>query len=378
MSQIAPPIRPFETTIYLDEISDGAGTYKGTEYFYDSIPFRVPEKELDPKKDEWYRYQAILWSKITIQDPQNPYAWLNVFRSLKYLNSPEKSLDSLKNLILIQVPNSPVRYLTDYMTIQSDISLFKAFYLADSSLKTELYPKICLYFLEQNQTDSLNVHLNDWKKSSGLSDEALIYAYNLLSTCRKNSILVLSDFYEYWPVKYFQINGFRNDVKLIFLEQISNRKYYSSLNKSGLDLPQFSTNKKDFLEQLIQLNSAYPVYLSLALPKTLLRPIGSKLQCEGLAYFVGEYNSLSVYQVEENIKDVYNLNYLENDLSHNPINDTYYSRLNLNYIIPLLQVYDIYVYKDQAPDGIKYYNLALKIAKTKGLGDLVIGYRFSK
>lgn len=377
-TQNAPPLRPFESTLDIESGSDDEPTFQGTEYYYDSIPKRVPDIELDPKRNDWYRYQAVLWKKKLTQNPLNPAAWLNLFRSLKYLKYPESALDSIHSLMKVNIPNSAERYLADFMTLNTNTSLLKAFQYADSSLKSELFPEICLYDLIQQQNDSLKIHLNEWKNSGALTLEALTYAYNMLITCRPNSILILSDFYEFWPAKYLQVNGFRNDITLISLQEVTNLNYYNSIKKSSCALPVYSTDNKHFLEHFVHLNAGTPLFLSMALPKILLRPLGPKLQCEGLAYFYGDYNSLSVYRIEENIKDVYNLNYLENELSASPLNQTYYSRLNLNYIIPLLQVYDIYVYKDKAPDGIKYYDLALKIAKRKGLGDLVIGYRFSK
>ena len=86
---------------------------------------------------------------------------------------------------------------------------------------------------------------------------------------------------------------------------------------------------------------------------------------------------MTVYKLVDNIENAYNTRYLTQTFSNHVFNQAMMHKLNLTYLVPLLQVYDYYKYKDNNTMALKFYDIAMVVAKKRGYEDLVMMYRFN-
>lgn len=378
-AQEAIKVRDFDTKIEL-EGDDRTSKIAGKEYFFDSTLAVIYDADYDEKSKEYYEFQEILWKRLTKKDPQNGDAWLNLFRCQLYAGSDNSILESTITAMKAAIPGDYRFYFATYLYSKEPDFITEAFNKADKEGKKWLYKDyVKVTELSGNQADK-NKALADWKLSGNLPDELFKFAYNLLITPSENAILITDGGFDTYPLWILQnTDNIRPDVKILNLELCKNPKYCERILKEfGLKgNPGLMNKPAEFVSNLYNQNPTKSIYISMTVIKPTLKSLAGNLNCEGLAYRIGKLNYMTVYKLVDNIENAYNTRYLTQTFSNHVFNQSAMHKLNLTYLVPLLQVYDYYKYKDNNAMALKFYDIAMVVAKKRGYEDLVMMYRFN-
>ncbi|MCS6982276.1 MAG: hypothetical protein N2110_09070 [Flavobacteriales bacterium] len=374
-----PVVRPVETYLNLDA-EFGQYREQGQEKFFDSVAFPVLEKYNMLMSEAWYDYQAKVWERDLKKGVAGEEGWLYMFRALRLAGRPQAA-DSLKKALEIYQPASWAAKAVRWYALgpgQRPLREFPAlFQQSPNTARPFLIPELLQVLdalCDTRRRDSL---LQAWQNSEEWPKELVYYGYNLAQTPVENAVLFTDGPFETAAVLQVQHLGVRPDVKVINLFYLGHPEYRNCVAiRYNLNIP-FTAHLDpgSVIRHVVTHNPSRAFYISQSTTKTIFRSLGLPLYCEGLAYRIGKPSYSTFYRLLDNVENNYNLKYLEDSLSKNTFNKFRAAQFNTVYVAPLLQVFDLYYYKEDFHRAEYWYQKALRIARQSGNEDLVRMHR---
>lgn len=373
-----PQIRPVETYINL-EADFGQYREQGEEKYYDSIAFPVLEKYHMLMSPAWYAFQARVWERELRRGKAGPEGWLYLYRALK-LSGRTRQADSLRQHLQGKGPSWEADMIAWYAMPPERRSLAgfrQLFSKAPQAAQPLLIPELINVLEASCRATARDSLLNLWTQTSEWPRELRYYGYNLLQTPTEGAILFTDGPFETAAAILVQKEGIRADVGVVNLSLLPYPDYQQCLKTTWrIQIP--PTLPEDIgraLNKIVEYNPKRTFYISQNTAKTTFKTLGLPLYCEGLAYRISKPSYSSFYRILDNVQGNYNLKYLEDSLSQNLFNRFRAPTFNMAYVPPLLQIFDLYYYRDERTQAEKWFEKALRIAKKAGHEDAVFYHR---
>jgi hypothetical protein len=334
------------------------------------------------KPAEWYETQEELWKKEIEKDPGNANAWRNYYNAVRYnrfsetINTPEKQA-RLKKIMDDMAKTIPESYEYNYLRHKTagnivDISyLEKAYQIRPQ--EPELYSDFSSYYEVKGDESKMTDFLTSWYESKNLAPGLLSYNYNVLSSLEKNAILFTNGDNDTYPVWMLQkVKKIRADVTVLNVSLITVGEEYlerklkeKNISISFDELPKYRT--KEFIgalsKYIAEKYPEIPVYFAVTVYQDYLTAIEENLYLVGLAYKYSQSRFDNIALIKKNLEKRFQLDYLTNDwYSEDYLAKPVVTKLNLNYIAPLLALAEHYTASD-AREMAKYW---IEIARQIG------------
>lgn len=319
------------------------------------------------KESAYYKEQASLWKKETQKDPQNAFAWFNYYRATRNLvrtdtsdhrNQDEKFKQQAEivNEMEKVIPNSYEYNLAKWMHNGQNFAYLKYLKKAAElgSGRTEHLSDMAGWGEIERDRVKRDKYCKLWLENGIVSPGLMYYNYNTLIGLKPNAILLTFGDNDTYPAWLLQAKGIRPDVTVIntylFLIDSYRNKIMNELGIkheafAALDTIDIEKDyywfRKEMVKTLATNNKNYPVYLVVSCDTEYSKWIESDLYLIGLAY---EYNAKTMDNMallKKNFEQNFALDYLDKAF-YQDISKDIVSRTNLNYIIPMIKLYDHY------------------------------------
>ena len=283
----------------------------------------------------------------------------------------QKELDSIVNLLKVIAPESYEYNYVEVLNQKNDplsfSNLEKA--AAASPNNVELFHSYIIHYELTNNPAKKKKYCQKLFESNIYPQGLLEYSFNLLNSLEKDAILFTYGNYDTYPTLLQQeVNNIRNDVTVLNLDLLENENYrskkYQALNlknpKCGID---------EIFQKTIINNPSAKIYLSSTVNPNLLSSLSEQLFITGLAlkYSQSDYNNIEV------LANNWKFKFKTTELSK-PTDNLTLNRINLNYTLPLIVLYNFHQSKGNSSEQIKIEELLLKIAKEGNQEDLIKKY----
>lgn len=373
-----PAIRPVETYLNLDT-DFGRYREQGEEKYYDSIAFPVLEKYHMLMTPAWYAYQARVWQRDLRRGQAGPEGWLYLYRALLF-SGKTRAADSVIQVVQSRGSSWESELLSWYVQAPDKRSPGQfeiLFQRAPSSAKVYMIPELFNAFEASCKIQARDSLLEVWTGHPEWPGELLYYGYNLLQTPTQGAYLFTDGPFETAAALLAQKQNIRPDVSVINLALLPYPDFQRCLrNHFKLMIP--TALPKDIgqaISKIVENNPAVTFYISQNTAKIIFKTLRQPLFCEGLAYRIRKPSYSSFYRLMDNIQSNYNLRYLEDSLSANIFNKFRAPTFNMAYVPPLLQMFDLYYYRDEKDKAEQWFEKAHRIARRAGHEDAVLYHR---
>jgi len=319
------------------------------------------------KESAYYKEQAGLWQKETQKDPQNAYAWFNYYRATRNLvrtdtsdhrKSEEKYQQQAEIVDAMEkaVPNSYEFHLAKWMHHGQNYAYLKHLKKADELGfgRTEHLSDMAGWGEIERDRAKRDKYCKLWLENGHVSPGLMYYNYNTLIGLKPNAILLTFGDNDTYPAWLLQAKGIRTDVTVInaylFLIDEYRNKVFKELGVRHTPFVALDTVdaekdyywfRKELIKTLATNSKNNPVYLVVSCDTEYSTPIESELYLIGLAY---EYNTKPIDNMallKKNFEQNFALDYLDKHF-YTDISKDIVARTNLNYIIPMIKLYDHY------------------------------------
>ncbi len=308
----------------------------------------------------WYQEQEKLWHQVVQKEPHNSQAWYNYFLAVRYGHRldpwkiQKQRLDSLLNVMEQYIPDSyEFVYLKFFHTNsyrKPDSALLeklKSMYRAYPRRPEAIY-ELINYYERYGNFEEVAKYCQALYKTEDISSGLLNYNYNVLASTDSNAILFTNgdnDTYPAWVLQYAR--EIRPDVLVLNLSLMRLKGYLErKLKAHHLSLPLEKLPKpwsRDFLLQFVNmLHETYPerpLYFALTVNRNLIKPFQDDLYIVGMAYRYSPQRIDNLAYLRRNFNRRLRLDYLWYDWYDERFLQTpSVRRLNLNYVVPLVQL----------------------------------------
>lgn len=274
---------------------------------------------------------------------------------------PQAEVVTVENASKLQIFNSYYsRYLNSDVQNKDFSSLLKAHDLNPSN--SELYFELAKYYeMEQNAAKKKEfcAKLKTVKLSPGLRE----YAYNTLMSVGLNGILITYGEDDTYPIWILQtIEGIRNDVKILNYDLMINEQYRNRKKKElGLNLAKSYGANIAILKDVAVKNKDKEVYYSLTVSHLVLKQLKSNLYPTGLALKYSRNKLENSQLIATNWESKFLKNYVSSET-----NNSKDKKINMNYILPLMQLSKYYKENDNMEKYEQTRALILAIGENGG------------
>ena len=355
--------------------------------------------------NEWYVQQAELWGKEIDKTPKNAQAWLNYYNAIRYARYTETIGTQDKQQKLKQIIEDMEKVLPDayeYYQIKErndcdihDISLSEKVYRMRPDNATPLYTLIShseIYGKEKQMKEYCQKLYDNRDIESWL----ISYNYNVLMSTEQNAIIFTNgdnDTYPCWLLQ--EVQGIRQDVLVVNISLAPTKTYLEEkLKDSGIeinikDIRKSAFNEKKefskavFLQKLCKaINEKYPnipIYFALTVYENYYESFKDDMYIVGLAFRFSSERIDNLAFLKKNLEQNFRLDYLSHDwYNENIIGKNLQTRINLNYVSPILMLVNHYELSGQNEKADRWLNLAKSIAKVAGKEDMIEEYMKGK
>jgi len=342
------------------------------------------------KPVSWYSEQANLWKKETEKDPSNSVAWYNYYRATRNriktdttdkgsLEAKNQEMRNIMEEMEKKVPQSFDYNLVKWMVEGNNMKYISFLKKAEElgSDRTEHFSDMLGWGEITRNIEKRDKYAKLWLEKAPYSPGLLIYNHNVLVGLKPNAILITTGDNDTYPCWLIQSKGFRRDVTIINTSLILIDEYRNALFKElgVVDWKSPAENSPDSVkkayynkfQQILVKSLAHnsqnrPVYVALTCSESYCEPLSDSLYLTGLAYEYSPTVPDNIALLRKNFEQQYALEYLELDFV-NDISAHYTNKLNFNYIVPLLKLYDHYYLSNDLAHLSKTKSLILAIAK---------------
>lgn len=347
-------------------------------------PEKIERRTIIEMPNEYYISQAKLWKKILEKEPKNADAWYNYYKASRYMHI-EKGEDSVfsiskyERLMAIekeveqQIPNTFEANIIKWWNGGNNPKFFP--YLEKAAQidpeRVEIYDCFIAYYELQGNTEKRDVFLKKWYDSGLFSTGYLNYNYNVLMSLKPNAILITNGDNDSYPVWVLQaVKGIRTDVQLVNYYMLYDKDYrerFCKMNGIKLSDPIESEEKEkeyrqSFIKNLAANTKNRPVYTGNTCNPGISESVEKDMYLVGLAYLYSPEKFDNVAVLKKNLEKNFALDYLKVSFSKD-IAQASVNVANMNYIVPILSLYDHYFLAEEKEKANEWKNLAIQIAK---------------
>jgi len=319
------------------------------------------------KESAYYKQQAELWKKETQKDPQNAYAWFNYYRATRNLVRTDTSdhrkqeekyqqqaeiVDAMEKV----VPHTYEYNLAKWMHHGQNFAYLKHLKKANElgSGRTEHLSDMAGWGEIERDRNKRDKYCKLWLENGPVSPGLMYYNYNTLIGLKPNAILLTFGDNDTYPAWLLQAKGIRPDVTIINTYLLLIDDYRNKIFKElGVSYTPFTALdsidaekdfywfRKELVKTLATNNKNHPVYLVVSCDSEYSQPIESDLYLIGLAYEYATKSIDNMALLKKNYEQNFALDYLDKHF-YQDISKDIVARTNLNYIIPMIKLYDHY------------------------------------
>lgn len=332
------------------------------------------------KPSSYYKEQAQLWKKETEKDQNNAYAWYNYYRATRNLvrtDTTDKRSQELKykqqgdiiDAMKKAVPNSYEYNLAKWMHHGQNFAYLKHLKKADElgPNRTEHLSDMAGWGEIERDRQKRDKYCKLWLENGLVSPGLMYYNYNTLCGLKPNAIVLTFGDNDTYPLWLLQAKGIRTDVTVInvylfLIDDYRNKvmkelgtqyKHFEALDTINAE-QEYKWFRTDMVKTLATNKKGYPVYMVVSCDDEYSQPIASDLYLTGLTYEYSTTTLDNIAVLKKNYEQVFALDYLDKvfykDISYDIV-----KRINLNYIIPFIKLYDHYKLSGdlQKANGVK-------------------------
>ncbi|MFK7932935.1 MAG: formylglycine-generating enzyme family protein [Saprospiraceae bacterium] len=324
---------------------------------------------------DYYLQQGQLWKAELTERPQNPTGWFNYYKAARYANSLTKNTikpfnlteiyDEAMKVIPLTFEGHYMSYLENAWTDKGTEHLLKAHYLAPH--RYEAYHGLIGDYEFRGDREGVKAINKKWYDSGTYSGGLLHWNYNLLMSLEEDAIVLTAGDNDTYPIWLLQdVKGIRKDVRAINIHLLANLPDYTKLIIKELGIKEpfvtkaSSQNKQVDVIQFLAKHAKRPLYLAITSGSQLQQQFGDQLYLTGLAFKVSNKTFDNVAVLKNNFENRFMTDYLhinlQNDTSISVVN-----QINLNYLPPLITLYEHYKTSGdlQAANEIKQLTLGI-------------------
>lgn len=349
---------------------------------------------IELKPTEWYLKQQKLWQQVLDKDKSNAAAWYNYYwvsRNLSRLDptdtrsqgAKDSSLKDLVNDMEKFVPKSYEFNLCKWMTGGNSLEykkyLLKAIDLGED--KTEYLPDAVILYEQERNLVKKAAFLQKWLDLGAYSPGLMYYNYNVLIGLEPNAILISNGDNDTYPIWLLQQRGIRKDVtllnsSLLYLDDYRNKMFAELGLKSfepfrkpfPITMEEYQAGEKkmktEMLEILSQNKYKSPVYVAVTCGDLYTKENENNFYLTGLTYQFSKTNIDNIALLRKNFELNYALDYLDKDF-YSDRSASYASSSNMNYIIPMVKLWEHYKLCGETDKAQKIKKQILIIVKGK-------------
>lgn len=336
---------------------------------------------------EWYQQQQAAWKAEIDKNKTNAQAWYFYFRASRVLTMNDKSdnrtpdektksLEAIVDEMEKLVPNS-FEYNHARWIVLGFRDITKYPYLEKAAQLSPNNPLMLCDMINWGEMTRDIKHRDDyanrWYLSGDFSPGLLYYNYNMMAGLKENAIVITTGDNDTYPIWMLQAGqGFRKDITAINTSLITVKEYRDKLFKE-LGIPALDYNPWESKELAQKFNNElpailasntkkYPVYVALTACGDLAEIYSDKLYLTGLAY---EYNTATIDNLallKKNFEQNYALDYLDKYF-YADISIEFVKRININYIVPMVKLYEHYILAGETQKAENLKVKALKVAE---------------
>ncbi|MDZ4667488.1 MAG: hypothetical protein SGJ00_06355 [bacterium] len=320
------------------------------------------------KPCSYYKQQATLWKTETEKDKNNAYAWFNFYRATRNLVRTDTTDHRSQELKVKQqgdiidemekaVPNSFDYHLAKWMHNGQNFDYIKHLQKAGElgQNRTEHLSDMAGWGEIEGNREKRNKYCKIWLEKGLVSPGLMYYNYNTLVGLKQNAIILTFGDNDTYPLWLLQSKGIRTDVTVInaylfLIDDYRNRvmkelgtNYKPFIFKDTLNLSQeYDWFRTDLVKTLATNKKGCPVNLVIGCDESYSKPIEADLYLCGLSYEYSKSTLDNMAMLKKNFEQVYALDYLDK-VFYKDISAEIVERSNLNYIVPMIKLYDHYL-----------------------------------
>ena len=358
-------------------------------------PEKIQRITIVQMPNAYYIEQAKLWKKVLDKEPKNADAWYNFYKANRYMQITSGDdnvfeVDRFKRLAGIEkdveknIPNTFEANIIKWANGGNNPELFPYLenaYNIDPS-RIETYDNFVAYYELQGNIEKRDFFLKKWYDSGEVSPGLLNYNYNVLMSLKPNAILLTHGDNDTYPIWILQaVKGIRKDVTMINYSMLYSEKYRERLAKKmqiTLIDPLESSEKdiefrKNLVLTLAKNAQKSPVYTASTCNPTIAESVEKDLYLVGLAslYSTEKFDNVAV--LKKNMEKEFAMDYLKTSFVTDKA-ETAVSCANMNYVVPILSLYEHYDLSDEKEKANEWKQLVIKIAKGTEMEEKVSDY----
>jgi hypothetical protein len=251
----------------------------------------------------------------------------------------QQSLDNILFEMEQEAPNTfeynYAMYLNANYNIQA-VNYLKTAYAINPN-RPEIYDDFMAYYELTNDVANRKNFSKKLYASNTIASDVMSYNYNVLMSVEKDAVLFTNGETDTYPLWIWQdVKSVRKDVTVLNFNLMSKQHYLDQKSRSlSMQFPKatvLQNNPTLFYKQFCSMNSNRPVYFGLTIAPAYIGSITNYLYVTGLTY------KFSVNDFD-NYKTTYN-NWNKHFTTDYIINKNYSSAVHINYLIPMLIIYD--------------------------------------
>lgn len=339
-------------------------------------------------ENDWYVQQAAAWKQITMNEPDNAFAWYNRYKALRYADFPRIFRDSVYKLEVekvvdemgLAIPESfEYTYVRNWNAGQDPDGwkwLDKAY--AIDPTRPEVYSGFVTRYEMAGEWNKMSDFARQWYDTHTMAPSLLHLAYNMLQSVDQNGIFFThgdNDTYPLWVLQ--KAKHIRPDVTVINFSLASDRSYFLKLMQHRnirinqeefekvFDQMTWDEKRTWMLRHLEQMNQDRPVYIALTVGNKHLEGLNDQLWCTGLAnrYTTDKLDNIAI--LRRNIEQRMILDYLR----FQPYTETFPYEGGLAeptvavYLTPFLTLVEHYTEAGMATEANRYSELARQVGR---------------
>ncbi|MFC5282577.1 hypothetical protein [Pedobacter alpinus] len=332
--------------------------------------YDTPEKQIsfarEKKPHTYYVKQAELWLNELKKDFTSENSWFNYYRACRNaqgsadwksdfikespsLKFGEEIIDSMK----VYIPNTFTYYFvagsTGGVTSNGDF-LMKAYKLNPDF--EGIHATVVTHATSTFDTELRKEVNKRWFRRNEFSIGLLNYAYNVLMSLAPNSIILVENDNDTYPLWMLQdAKNIRPDVEIINIDFLLFQEYRERIFKElniqpielgKIDLNEYAQNWAKVVNTLVTSHKiSRPLYIGLSMAPERYKGLEDNLYVEGLAYRYSKSKFNNDLANRELLENRFSLDYLTNHFYYDTSED-FVNKFNLNYLKPFKICYQYY------------------------------------
>lgn len=313
----------------------------------------------------WYREQAKAWKKAVDANPKDANAWYNYYRvnrNLLALDTTDKrprseKVEGVTKLLAEmerQVPGSYeyniCKWSHEGNNFDSVKYLKKAIELGEGH--TQHIECVIVWAEAERNISMRDEYSKKWLEEDKVSPGLMYYSYNVLMSLKPNAIVLTSGDNDTYPMWLLQAQGIRRDVTVVNTSVLWIDEYREKLFKElGVEKWDWMKDttvtdcqkvyEKGIVKHLASNKKNYPVYIALTTCGDYLSDIEENVYLTGLAHQYSKTPLDNIALLKRNFEQQYALDYIDKPFFQDVSADRV-KQINLNYVVPMLKLYDHY------------------------------------